>query len=324
MEKSSGNKNYEKYVEDPNYRPLTSDDISWYLKQKSNNKELQKVEHISIDLENNLYARIRKAEVLKEFDEEISSAPSEKERKLRITRARLHDTVAYELFKHMQKSLQQSGNNNFCKKLLISNTDGCHTYAFIYGLYNGVPFCTTFSNHGSKALNSAMQISKNSSNELEVFENSEFCIYSVTDTKSCGAIALKIMKYLKEKDIQSILDKNAIITTKKGEKYFSPQALPRRLVQYIQSIDNIQYHDKYNDKYTNDIGKYPARTIEDKYLGTVYDKIKSKDRIKIGKDKKTNQDKEVNTTAEVKQKQIINRMTVEKGTRTKNVEGITI
>ena len=320
---SSGNENYEQYIEDPNYRSLNSDDISWYLRQKSNNEELQQVEHISIDLENNLYARIRKEEVLKEFKEVISSASSEKERQLIITRARLHDTVAYELFQHMQKSLQQSGNNNFCKKLLISNTDGRHTYAFIYGLYNGVPFCITFSVHGSKALNAAMQISKNSSSKLdknvnECFKNSEFGIYSVTDTKSCGVIALKIMKYLKEKDIQSILDKKAILKNTKDEKFFSPQALPRRLVQYIQSIDNIKYHDKHNDKYANDMGAYPARTIEDKYLGTVYDKIKSKKRIKL----KGN--KEINTTAEVKQKQIINRTTTTRELKKKGHNGISI
>ena len=50
----------------------------------------------------------------------------------------------------------------------------------------------------------------------------------------------------------------------------------------------------------------------------VYKKIKSKNRIKIRKDK------EINITAKVKQKQIINKKEIKRGTRTGNFTGITI
>ena len=314
-------KNYEEYIEAPNYRSLNSDDISWYLAQKNKkgNEALRNVKHIAIDIDNNLYARNIRLSLLEKYKQALSNLPEEEQQRA-IKRVQLGAVVADTLLEHMKESLQQFGTNDFCKKLLISNTDGLHTYAFTYGVHNGKPFFVTFSQTGDVAFKEAMKASKTSSNNLykEVekhFKDSLYSIYSVTDNKSCGTIALKIMKYLKYKDIQNILDNNAILQNRQCEKFFSPTLLPRKLVQYIQSIDNIRHHDENYDKNNVDRGKQP---------GTVFNKIKAKNRIKTKHDKEKNQYKDINTTAEVKQKHIINRMTVDKELRKACVSGISI
>ena len=97
--------------------------------------------------------------------------------------------------------------------------------------------------------------------------------------------------------------------------------LPRKIVQYVQSMDNVEHYDKYHDyeKYTCEIVENDPKTKKadaGKYPGTVYNKIRNKNRIQIRNNKETN------TTAEVKQKQIINKITVKRGKRKANDIGV--
>ena len=307
--------NNEKYIEDPNYRSLTSDDIKWYLEQKdkTGNKELKNVKHIIIEENQNTNAMYQELILVNQY---------EKKKEPEIAKAMaLQDTVVGELLDQMANSLRdakQQKKENFCEKLLISNKEGMHTYAFIYGIYNNKPFVITFAQNDLDVLTQVMATSKDmllKKNDIEYgainqcFGKNILCISSVHDKKSCGTIALKIMKYLKYENIQKILDSNAIYQDEIGNKHILSKALPRKLVQYIQSCESIHYHDKHYDDNKIDRGKQP---------GTVYNKIKSKNRIKL------KGSKEINTTAEVKQKQIINRMTATPAQRKAGGKGISI
>ena len=133
----------------------------------------------------------------------------------------------------------------------------------------------------------------------ERFEKNISCISSVNDQKSCGTIALKMMKYLTYENIKKILgNSSSLKKDKENNIYIMPHVLPRDFVKYIQSMNHIEYHDNNYDNSNTDFGKYP---------GTAYNKLISKNKLKLRENKKTNETKLINTTAEEKQKQIISR-----------------
>ena len=56
-----------------------------------------------------------------------------------------------------------------------------------------------------------------------------------------------------------------------------PHVLPRDFAKYIQSMNHIEYHDNNYDNSNTDFGKYP---------GTAYNKLISKNKLKLRENKK--------------------------------------